>query len=89
MTFMPWRKGASFIRFTPVVGIRGGEGLKSDEDFYFRMLSSICICALDNYHLLNYHQTRSLQGKQMIDFMLTSQCAAGNHMFMILGVQKK
>lgn len=25
----------------------------------------------------------------MIDFMVTSQCAAGNHMFMILGAQKK
>ena len=84
---LAWNQGASFIRFTPVVGIRGGEGLKSDEDFYVRMLTSICICALDNYHLLNYRQNRSLQGKQMLDFMMTRQCAAGSHMFMILDAQ--
>ena len=81
---LAWRQGASFIRFTPVVGIRGGEGLKSDEDFYFRMLTSICTCALDNYHLLNYRLNRSLQGKQMLDFMMTRQCAAGSNLFMIL-----
>lgn len=83
-----WENRVAFIRFTPVVSIRQGKGLKSDADFYYRILLNICNIAIQNFTLLDYRKNEILLGTNMLDVMLTRQCAAGSKMFVILDAKK-
>lgn len=83
-----WKQKAAFIRYTPVVGIRQGQDMKINDDFYYKMLLSISKIAINNFKLLNYRKNQNIIGTQMLDIMLTRQCAAGSRMFMIIDAQK-
>lgn len=83
-----WENKASFIRFTPVVGIRKGQGINNDANFYYQMLLTICEVVVKNFALLDYKKSDISLGKNILDIMLTRQCAAGSKMFIILDAKK-
>jgi radical SAM protein with 4Fe4S-binding SPASM domain len=83
-----WRQKAAFVRYTPIVGVRQGHDLKINSGFYYKMLLCISKIAVNNLKLLNYRRNSNIGGNQMLDIMLTRQCAAGSRLFMILDAQK-
>lgn len=88
MAKFAWEQKGAFIRYTPVVNIRQGKNLRCDEQVYTEMLYSICKTAVHNMPLLEYRRNPNIRGKDMLDTMLTRQCAAGSRMFVILDTEK-
>ena len=75
--------GAAFIRYTPVVGIRGADGMSTGYEFFKRMLKDIADICVDNAGLLDYREKGRTYTENMVRYMLTRRCAGGSGQHMI------
>lgn len=69
---------ASFIRYTPVVGIRGAEKMNLEYDFFKNMILKITQMCLKNYNLLDHKSYRKEYAHNITRYMLTRRCAGGS-----------
>lgn len=78
-----WESKAQYIRYTPVVGIRGANEIKLSPTFFYELLETIfkiCIC---NKEILDYQSHNTIFRDNFLDFMLTRQCAGGSKQHII------
>lgn len=81
---LAWEVGASYMRFSPVVAIRGAEGAALDEAFYRRLLRTILGLCVANRDLLQYRAPQMpSQLANQTTHMLTRTCAAGSPLHII------
>lgn len=81
---LAWRLSASYMRFSPVVAIRGAEGSALNEDFYRRLLRTVFGLCVANKQLLQYRRPQMpSQLKNQTTHMLTRTCAAGSPLHII------
>jgi radical SAM protein with 4Fe4S-binding SPASM domain len=78
-----WKSQAAFIRYTPVVGIRGAQGMALDRDFFKEMLHDIFLLGRENLPLLDINNAAGSRAGQIVRYMLTRRCAGGSHQHMI------
>ena len=78
-----WNKGAEFIRYTPVVGIRGAAGMKPETEFFQDILSRISRMTIRNYNLLEREEKELSFLKNIMEYMLTRKCAGGSKQHII------
>jgi radical SAM protein with 4Fe4S-binding SPASM domain len=83
-----WENSASFVRFTPVVGMRKAKEIILEREFYYNMLKTIAELSARNIEKLEYAKTGGLRGMEMLDVMLTRQCPAGSFLHIILDAEK-
>lgn len=73
-----YEMGASFIRYTPVVGIRGAEDINLEYDFFKELLKRICDMCVDNGSLMEQENYGSGYASAVVKYMLTRRCAGGS-----------
>ncbi|MCI7412860.1 radical SAM protein [Hornefia butyriciproducens] len=72
------KSGASFIRYTPVVGIRGAESMNLEYDFFKKLLTEISRLCLKNYDLMERKTYGREYAHSITRYMLTRRCAGGS-----------
>ena len=75
---LAWDSGAEFIRYTPVVGIRGAANQQIGYDFFSRLLREIWLMTLTNSGLLESKKKEMSFLQGIMEFMLTRKCAGGS-----------
>ncbi len=78
MARFAYKQGASFIRYTPVVGIRGAGEMRLEYDFFRRLVGEISRICADNMDLLEWKDYPIQYSRQIVDYMLTRRCAGGS-----------
>jgi radical SAM protein with 4Fe4S-binding SPASM domain len=80
---LAWKEGALFIRYTPVVSIRGAEDMLLLPAFFKRMLECISDLSVMNLELLEHGIPQPRFRQELLDCMLTRRCAAGSRQHII------
>ncbi len=79
-----WSVGAYYVRFSPVVGIRGAADTALDVRFYRGLLRTLFRTILANRDLLQHAPARMpTQLRGQTTYMLTRACAAGSALHVI------
>lgn len=78
-----WENNASFIRYTPVVGIRGADNIHLEYDFFRTLLTEISKMCAENYDLLEHSSYSREYAEQITEYMLTRRCAGGTNQHII------
>ncbi|HYF84275.1 MAG TPA: radical SAM protein [Clostridia bacterium] len=78
------KSNAAFIRYSPVVSILKGNGIKLDQKFHEEMLVRIIKAALKYKNYLSYPKKNLNLIGDPIDIMTTRRCPAGSDIFMIV-----
>ena len=78
-----WKSNAAFIRYTPVVGIRGADSIKLEYSFFRDLLGRIAEICVNNSSLLEQKSYNSNYAKQIVDYMTTRRCAGGSKQHII------
>ena len=78
-----WEAGTEFIRFTPVVGMRGAEHIKLEYDFYLKLLTRISRICVDNSVYLPQCKQSDDFCQNIMEYMLTRRCAGGSSQHII------
>ena len=79
-----WENGVHFIRYTPVVGMRGAENIKLQISFFSNLLEKIFRICVNNGQLLEYRTTNSPSiRKTLLNYMMTRRCAGGSSQHII------
>lgn len=73
-----WDSQAEFIRYTPVVGIRGAQGQCMEYSFFRDLLLDICRMTIANAGLLERENRDMSFMRGLVKFMLTRKCAGGS-----------
>lgn len=78
-----WDSGAEFIRYTPVVGIRGAAGQIMDNSFFKEILRSISLMTIANSGFMEKENRDIGFLRGMMELMLTRKCAGGSRRHII------
>lgn len=78
-----WEEGASFVRYTPVVGIRGAKNIILTAQFYEKLLEMIFDLCVANHEILDYRTSNRYMDDSRLYYMLTRQCAGGSKQHII------
>lgn len=78
-----WEKGASFIRYTPVVSIRGAADMVVLPVFFEELLKRIFDLCLYNKDKINLKSTSTIYRQNLLEYMLTRKCAGGSRQHII------
>lgn len=78
-----WKSGAEFIRYTPVVGIRGAADLKTEYGFFQNILRRISSMTIKNADVLEKETKDMTFLKGIMEYMLTRKCAGGSKQHII------
>lgn len=78
-----WNQGVEFIRYTPVVGIRGADGMKPGSDFFKDILHKISRMTIANHNLLEREEKEMGFLQNIMEYMLTRKCAGGSKQHII------
>ena len=78
-----WNSGAEFIRYTPVVGIRGAEDVKTEYGFFQDILWRISKMTITNAELMEKEIKEMTFLNGIMEYMLTRKCAGGSKQHII------
>lgn len=78
-----WDSGAEFIRYTPVVGIRGAAGQIMDNSFFKEILRSISLMTIANSGFMENDNKDMGFLRGIMEFMMTRKCAGGSKQHII------
>ena len=78
-----WDSGAEFIRYTPVVGIRGAAGQRMDRDFFREILRTIALMTITNSGSMEKEDRDISFLRGIMELMLTRKCAGGSRQHII------
>lgn len=78
-----WSSGAEFIRYTPVVGIRGAKDVKTEYGFFQDILYRISKMTITNAELMEKEIKEMTFLNGIMEYMLTRKCAGGSKQHII------
>lgn len=74
-----WEMGGSYIRYTPVVGVRRAKDVQLTLPFFEGLIKTIIDIALANKEKLRHSKKIDIDREQLFQFMVTRKCAGGSH----------
>ncbi len=79
-----WATGGAFIRYTPVVAVRGASDQAMETEFYIEMLTRIAKICVKNRHLLYLGSAKiPRKASLLLSTIFTRRCAGGSSQHII------